>query len=360
MTWVTAVDTISVSLYQYAASGFWSRPAGVPSPAPGGVWATPRGAASGSRAAEGRSAGPRSALDAPAERRGIRRLAATTAGPRPGAGSRPRRRRRGRSLPCGCPGAAGQRDVSAVDGVRWGRSLVAVLSHSTRSHSTRAVRTTLTCMASMDEKRSVADVLIRPGPSRSGDGRRSPQREDRPQCPTPIRCSPPSPPTALWLTPGKNPLHGPDSLRTPFEWPNLHENGPTSERTDTGAALLGGGCELRVEGRGVAWPGVVRSVLGAGLYLAVLGLLAVGLGTLIRSTVGATAVVVGLVFVLPGIVGALPSAWENAVTPTCRPPPARRSSAAPSSRPKACTCCRPGWALPSCAPTRPPPSSPLR
>src|SRR6266542_7049210 len=95
----------------------------------------------------------------------------------------------------------------------------------------------------------------------------------------------------------------------------LHENGPTSERTDTGAALLGGGCELRVEGRGVAWPGVVRSVLGAGLYLAVLGLLAVGLGTLIRSTVGATAVVVGLVFVLPGIVGALPSSWDEAVTP---------------------------------------------
>jgi len=62
-------------------------------------------------------------------------------------------------------------------------------------------------------------------------------------------------------------------------------------------------------------PGVLRSVVGAGLYLAVLGLLAVGLGTLIRSTVGATAVVVGLVFVLPGIVGALPSSWDEAVTP---------------------------------------------
>src|SRR6266511_1629650 len=51
----------------------------------------------------------------------------------------------------------------------------------------------------------------------------------------------------------------------------------------------------------------IGSALGAGLYLAVLGLLALGLGTLIRSTVGATAVVVGLVFVLPGIVGALPA-----------------------------------------------------
>jgi ABC-2 type transport system permease protein len=62
-------------------------------------------------------------------------------------------------------------------------------------------------------------------------------------------------------------------------------------------------------------PGVVRSVVGAGLYLAVLGLLALGLGTLVRSTVGATAVVTGLVFLLPGIVGALPSSWEHAVTP---------------------------------------------
>ena len=62
-------------------------------------------------------------------------------------------------------------------------------------------------------------------------------------------------------------------------------------------------------------PGVLRSVLGAGLYLAVLGLLALGVGTLVRSTVGATAVVVGLVFVLPGIVGALPTSWEDAVTP---------------------------------------------
>ncbi len=62
-------------------------------------------------------------------------------------------------------------------------------------------------------------------------------------------------------------------------------------------------------------PGVARSVLGAGLYLAMLGLLALGIGTLIRSTVGATAVVVGLVFILPGIVGALPSSWEYTITP---------------------------------------------
>jgi ABC-2 type transport system permease protein len=62
-------------------------------------------------------------------------------------------------------------------------------------------------------------------------------------------------------------------------------------------------------------PGVPRSLLGAGLYLAVLALLALGLGVVVRSTVGATAVVTGLVFILPGIVGALPASWERTVTP---------------------------------------------
>jgi ABC-2 type transport system permease protein len=62
-------------------------------------------------------------------------------------------------------------------------------------------------------------------------------------------------------------------------------------------------------------PGALRAVVGAGLYLAMLSLLALGLGALIRSTVGATAVVVGLVFILPGTMGALPTSWERAVTP---------------------------------------------
>jgi ABC-2 type transport system permease protein len=31
--------------------------------------------------------------------------------------------------------------------------------------------------------------------------------------------------------------------------------------------------------------------------------------------VGATAVVVGLVFILPGVVGALPASWEDTITP---------------------------------------------
>jgi hypothetical protein len=59
---------------------------------------------------------------------------------------------------------------------------------------------------------------------------------------------------------------------------------------------------------------VTRAVIGAGLYLAVVGLLALGLGTLIRRTAGAIAVVVAAMFILPGLAGALPSSWQTAIT----------------------------------------------
>lgn len=60
-------------------------------------------------------------------------------------------------------------------------------------------------------------------------------------------------------------------------------------------------------------PGVLRSVIGAGLYLSVLGLLALGLGTLIRHSAGAIAALFGLNFVLPGLVSALPASWSDAI-----------------------------------------------
>jgi len=60
-------------------------------------------------------------------------------------------------------------------------------------------------------------------------------------------------------------------------------------------------------------PNVLRSVIGAGLYLAVIGLLALGMGALIRHSAGAIAAVFGLIFVLPGVVLALPASWGNAI-----------------------------------------------
>jgi len=59
--------------------------------------------------------------------------------------------------------------------------------------------------------------------------------------------------------------------------------------------------------------GVLRAVVGAGLYLTVLGLLALGLATIIRHTAGAISAFVGAVLVLPLIVEALPSSVSNAV-----------------------------------------------
>ncbi len=61
-------------------------------------------------------------------------------------------------------------------------------------------------------------------------------------------------------------------------------------------------------------PGVLRAVIGGGLYLAVLGLLAFGIGALIRHSAGAIAAVLGLILVLPGIVFALPASWSNAIS----------------------------------------------
>jgi len=56
-------------------------------------------------------------------------------------------------------------------------------------------------------------------------------------------------------------------------------------------------------------PGVLRATLGAGFYLTVLGLFALGVGALIRHTAGAISTVIGVVLVLPILTGLLPSGW---------------------------------------------------
>ncbi|HEY2563867.1 MAG TPA: hypothetical protein VGI44_09140 [Acidimicrobiales bacterium] len=70
---------------------------------------------------------------------------------------------------------------------------------------------------------------------------------------------------------------------------------------------------LSTDSASLGQPGVVRAVVGAGLYLAVLGLLALGLATIIRHTAGAISAFVGIVLVLPLIVEALPTSIGNAV-----------------------------------------------
>jgi ABC-2 type transport system permease protein len=61
-------------------------------------------------------------------------------------------------------------------------------------------------------------------------------------------------------------------------------------------------------------PGAARAILGGGLYLTVIGLLAVGLGFLIRSTAGAIATLFGIVLVLPLLAQALPAPYSTDVS----------------------------------------------
>jgi ABC-2 type transport system permease protein len=58
-------------------------------------------------------------------------------------------------------------------------------------------------------------------------------------------------------------------------------------------------------------PGVARAVLFAGLYLALVCLIALGIATLLRHTAGAISAVVALLLVVPAITAALPSSIQN-------------------------------------------------
>jgi ABC-type transport system involved in multi-copper enzyme maturation permease subunit len=62
-------------------------------------------------------------------------------------------------------------------------------------------------------------------------------------------------------------------------------------------------------------PGVLRAVLGVGLYLTVVGLLGVALGWIIRSTAGGIATLFGLLLVLPALGEALPDSWSQHIVP---------------------------------------------
>jgi ABC-2 type transport system permease protein len=75
-----------------------------------------------------------------------------------------------------------------------------------------------------------------------------------------------------------------------------------------GSALLHGKVAVSLSGQGVT-----RAVIGAGLYLTVLGVFALAIGALIRHTAGAISTVIGVVLVLPILSGLLPdtSFWNH-------------------------------------------------
>ncbi|MCU1657853.1 MAG: transporter permease [Pseudonocardiales bacterium] len=77
-------------------------------------------------------------------------------------------------------------------------------------------------------------------------------------------------------------------------------------------AFLGGQAAMHSDHLGVSLssPGAARAVVGGGLYLVVVGLLALGCGFALRSTGGAIATLFGLLLVLPILGEALPSSWQ--------------------------------------------------
>jgi ABC-2 type transport system permease protein len=76
-----------------------------------------------------------------------------------------------------------------------------------------------------------------------------------------------------------------------------------------GQMFIGGGAPHATIGQ----PGVLRAVAGGGLYLALLGLLALGLGSIIRHSAGAIAAFVGVLLIIPLILPALPTSLNQAI-----------------------------------------------
>jgi hypothetical protein len=63
----------------------------------------------------------------------------------------------------------------------------------------------------------------------------------------------------------------------------------------------------------LAHPGALGGVLAAGFYLAVMAWVGLGLGAVIRHTAGAITAMVGVVFLLPQIIHALPAPWDTRI-----------------------------------------------
>lgn len=65
----------------------------------------------------------------------------------------------------------------------------------------------------------------------------------------------------------------------------------------------------------ISHPGVLRAVIGAALYLMVMGVFGMGLGAILRSTAGGISALAAIVFVLPPIIGLFPASFANSVDP---------------------------------------------
>src|SRR5205807_4489150 len=61
-------------------------------------------------------------------------------------------------------------------------------------------------------------------------------------------------------------------------------------------------------------PGVARSVLGGAVYLMLVGIFALAIGAIVRSTAGGIATFAGIFFVIPPLMNILPTSWNDAIS----------------------------------------------
>ncbi|MEU0966059.1 ABC transporter permease [Streptomyces sp. NPDC005917] len=66
---------------------------------------------------------------------------------------------------------------------------------------------------------------------------------------------------------------------------------------------------------GLGHAGVVRSLLGAGLYLGLVGVIGTALGAVLRSVAGGISVLVAALMLVPGLISLLPSSWQGDINP---------------------------------------------
>ncbi|GIJ35219.1 hypothetical protein [Micromonospora sediminimaris] len=85
----------------------------------------------------------------------------------------------------------------------------------------------------------------------------------------------------------------------------------------TFAAFVAGSAVLNAEigALDLGDDGVLRALLGAGLYLGLVAVLGVALGMLVRSSAGAIAILAGLLLIVPGLAALLPDSISEAITP---------------------------------------------
>ena len=79
------------------------------------------------------------------------------------------------------------------------------------------------------------------------------------------------------------------------------------------AAFFAAQAFLGDEGPALSDPGGLRIVAGTGLYLALVGVLGTALGWIIRSTAGAVSAFVGLLWIVPTLLQAIPGATSETV-----------------------------------------------